>query len=205
MAAPEGTAYISEHVEFDDRGPVATGLFDCELRGEEDEWLGVYAEPPLELPEALAWGRSRAERVIVRIDNDFFSAGVADGSHPRLDESRQFTRRRPAGWGSLDLTEADPPISWHVLLQLDTRSAGLLATDGAPLAAGERWRDALNQLRTVAVVEIATIRGLGPIRTGGRLDGLRRRSGRRCAPRSVWLGSRVPSRHRCCGQGRRDR
>jgi hypothetical protein len=95
-------AYLSERHEFDERGPIATGLFDCEIRNLDEEYLGESAEQPLELPEAVAWGRARAAQVSVRIGNQFYSAGSLRGSGPPLPESLRLRRRRPTGWEFLD-------------------------------------------------------------------------------------------------------
>jgi hypothetical protein len=99
-------AYISERHEFDEQGPIATGLFDCEIRDLDEQWLGEYAEWPLELPDAVAWGRERAAQVSVRIGSEFYSAGSLRGSGPPLPDSLRVARRRPPGWEHLELEDA---------------------------------------------------------------------------------------------------
>jgi hypothetical protein len=96
-------AYISERHEFDEHGPVATGLFDCEIRNLEGEWLGEDTRLPMALPEAVAWGRERAAQVSVRIGDRFYAAGSLRGSGPALPESLRVQRRRPPGWEHLEL------------------------------------------------------------------------------------------------------
>lgn len=121
----ERVVYIDEAFVFDDRGPIASGLFHCEARAAPDDaWLGVYAESPLPLAEALVWGSSRADRVSVRIAGaGFYSAGPVAGEHPPLDESQVVVRRRAPEWEFLDRLESDPPISWDVVVEVDTPSA----------------------------------------------------------------------------------
>ena len=105
MSVLDRVAYLSERHEFDDRGPVATGLFDCEIRDLEGTWLGEDTQLPLELSEAVAWGRARAAQVSVRIGNQFYSAGSLRGSGPALPESLRLQRRRPPGWEHLDAAD----------------------------------------------------------------------------------------------------
>jgi len=173
MSARERVVYVTEHLEMDDRGPIATGLFDCEVRGLQDEWLGEYADPPLPFGEALAWARARADHVLVRLNGDFYSAGPTPFAvdrgrtpDPPLDESLQFTPRRLEGWEFVDLTDADPPISWDVVIGVDTRSAALLASEGTCTVLGERWLAALKQAPSLQVVQMTTSGADGRIRSG---------------------------------------
>jgi hypothetical protein len=173
MPARERVVYVTEHVEMDRRGPVATGLFDCEVRGLKDEWLGEYADPPLEFGEAIAWARARADRVLVRLGGVFYSAGrvpfAVDRGRtpdPPLDESLQFTRRRLEGWEFLDLTDADPPIVWDVVVEMDTRSAALLASGGTRTDLGERWLAALKQASSLRVVKMTKSGAHGRVNSG---------------------------------------
>jgi hypothetical protein len=173
MPAPERLVYVSEHLEMDRRGPVATGLFDCEVRGLKDEWLGEYADPPLEFGDALAWARARADRVSVRLGGYHHSAGrvpfAADRGptpDPPIDETLRFIRRRWEGWEFVDLTDADPPISWDVLVEVDTRSAALLAEGGTRTPLGERWLAAMEQGASVRVVQLTTTGADGRINSG---------------------------------------
>jgi hypothetical protein len=101
MSVLDRVAYLSERHEFDDRGPVATGLFDCEIRNLDGEWLGEDTQLPMQLTEAVAWGRARAAQVSVRIGNRFYSAGSLRGPGPTLPESLRLRRRRPPGWEHL--------------------------------------------------------------------------------------------------------
>jgi hypothetical protein len=173
MSARERLVYVSEHVEWEGRGPVATGLFDCELRGLRDEWLGEYPDPPLGFSEALAWARARADRVLVRLGGDYFSAGRVPFAldrgrtpDPPLDESLEFTRRRLEGWEFLDLTAADAPISWDVVIDVDTRSAALLATAGALTGLGKRWLAALRKSTSLQVVQMTKTGADGRVNSG---------------------------------------
>jgi hypothetical protein len=168
-------AYVTEDCDVDERGPMASGLFSCfvDRRAEEPppaEIAGQGAEG-LSLAEAVRWGRARADRVAVRIACEgCYSAGRVALPEPPLDESRQLCRRRPNGWEFLDRADADPPISWDVILEVDTRSAGRVATAGARTALGELWRTSLHRPPACRVVEM-TLTGadgrISPLGTDG--------------------------------------
>jgi hypothetical protein len=104
------TAFIAEEVEFDDRGPVAIGLFWGSVQTDAGGILDAI-DRDLSLAEAVRWGRTRADRVVVRVA----------GEEPYIDaghgERRELARRRPAGWEFLDRTSADPPILWDVIVE----------------------------------------------------------------------------------------
>ena len=164
MSASDRIVYIHEHFEFDRRGPIATGVFDCELRDADGELLGIYADPPLGYADALAWGRSRADRVSVRITgNGEYSAGRVAGADPPVDESAVFLRRRPPGWEFLDRTEDDPPILWDVIVDVGTRSASQIASDGRLTELGEHWLAALRS--ACEVIEVTKTGADGRIHT----------------------------------------
>ncbi|HYX87212.1 MAG TPA: hypothetical protein VE777_19760 [Gaiellales bacterium] len=62
----ERTAFIAEGVEFDARGPVATGLFSGSVQTDDGE-ISDAVYRGLSLAEAVRWCRERADRVVVRI------------------------------------------------------------------------------------------------------------------------------------------
>ena len=170
MSAFDRIVYIHEHFEFDRRGPIATGLFDCELRGQDGELLGVYADPPLGFADALLWGRRRADRVSVRITGDRdYSAGRVVGADPPVDESAVFSRRRPPGWEFLDRTESDPAIWWDVVVDVGTQSASQIASKGKLTELGERWLDALRSACEVLAITKAGADGRIHTQTDGKV------------------------------------
>jgi len=104
------TAFIAEEVEFDDRGPVAAGLFWGSVQTDAGGILDAI-DRDLSLAEAVRWGRTRADRVVVRV------AGEEPYTHAGHGEHRELDRRRPAGWEFLGRTSADPPILWDVIVE----------------------------------------------------------------------------------------
>src|SRR4051812_6268919 len=74
------------------------------------EFCGLAAE------EAIAWGRARASRVLVRLgDSDYYSAGTeTDPGEPLWppDDLLPLIRRRPQSERWKDRTEEDPAIEW---------------------------------------------------------------------------------------------
>ncbi|HEY3765931.1 MAG TPA: hypothetical protein VGL44_12310 [Gaiellales bacterium] len=167
-------AHLVEQCEVDGRGPVATGLFSCDLYWVGDEPLppDPVQSPPedlVPLDEAVAWGRAHSERVAVRIAcEDYFSAGAVPLPDPPVDESRVLGRRRPTGWEFLDRPDSEAPISWDVILDVDTRSAGMLATGGTRTDLGERWRAALEDSGPCGLVEMTDTGADGQIQAGDR-------------------------------------
>jgi hypothetical protein len=153
VVAADRIAYVVEHLDIDQRGPMATGLFDCEVRllvG--DEWLGEYSETPLPLTEALVWARSRANRVSVRIDDQFFSAGRVPVSHPPIDESLALEARRPVGWEFLDAGPAGPLTSWDVVVQIEEDRDSSESVNAPLRLYLERWCAALAEACEVTEV-----------------------------------------------------
>jgi hypothetical protein len=153
---------------MDERGAYLTALFGCRVYPPGEEWRDLRADG-LEWPEALAWCRERADRVTVRLDSDFYSAGRIPGPEPPVDETLRFERRRFPGWEFLDLTEADPPISWDVEVGVDPVSAREFATPAGLTAIGQGWCAALRSSRSCDVIWAASSlaadqvpQGLGP-------------------------------------------
>jgi hypothetical protein len=103
------TAFIAEEIEFDARGPVATGRFSVGIQTEVA--IVEACDDELSLAEAVRWGRERADQVVVRVSGE---EPYVDSGH---GEDRTLGRRRPAGWEFLDRTSSDPPIMWDVIVE----------------------------------------------------------------------------------------
>jgi hypothetical protein len=82
----------------------------------------------LEAEDAIAWGRARAAKVLIRTGDSgcYFSAGERN---PDPDEYPDWSpaglrleRRRPRGFEALDNTESDPPTLWYVRISADLPS-----------------------------------------------------------------------------------
>jgi len=108
----ELTAFIAEEVQFDERGPIATGRFLGNVQT-EDGAITDSIDRELSLAEAIRWARERVPRVVVRI------AGEEPTLDTAVDHTRTLRRRRPAGWEFLDRTSADPPILWDVIVEME--------------------------------------------------------------------------------------
>jgi hypothetical protein len=115
----DGTVFIAEDYDPEDFGTL-TGRFSAIWQGERG-----YRQGPegVSAEEAIAWGRSQADKVVIRLgDSDVeYSAGNRPpdrGPGKRLPvwpEGRVVPRRRLPGMEHLDLvTEA--PIEWTVRL-----------------------------------------------------------------------------------------
>ncbi|MBJ7520129.1 MAG: hypothetical protein JHC84_10570 [Solirubrobacteraceae bacterium] len=126
----DGTAWIAEDVgspdgdPFDEDGMFALARFDAHVESESlssgfrDGPSGVSAEA------AVAWARRHAARVIIRWfgPDGTMEASAGErpvGSLPRWDDDLQLVPRRIPGWEHLDRTDADPPISWEVMVRGD--------------------------------------------------------------------------------------
>jgi hypothetical protein len=107
----ERTAFIAEDVDFDERGPVATGLFSGSVQTDEGG-IEDAIDRDLALADAVRWGRERAGQVVVRI------AGEEPELDTAIDVSRELRRRRPAGWEFLDRKSTDRPIVWDVVVEM---------------------------------------------------------------------------------------
>jgi len=83
----EPTAFITDDLDFDERGPIATGLFSGSIQTEDGEILDAIDED-MSLAEAVRWARERTDKVVVRI------AGEEPCFDTELDTSRQLGRRR---------------------------------------------------------------------------------------------------------------
>jgi hypothetical protein len=130
-APADGVVWISEDIDYAEDGSYLTGRFYGHLdRGRvSDEF------EDLSLEEAVAWGRARAQRVLIRIGY---------GRHVPVDDADLTppVRRRTPDEEWKDRTEADPPIAWaaEVLLSPpdpEARQDGVVAAVAE--AAGARW------------------------------------------------------------------
>jgi hypothetical protein len=73
----------------------------------------------LDVGAAIAWGRQRAEAVLIRNGgSDYYSAGERNPDPERYPPwpppELDLKPRRPRGFEALDKTEADPPVLWDV-------------------------------------------------------------------------------------------
>jgi hypothetical protein len=91
----EPTAFITDDLEFDERGPIATGFFAGSVQTEDGGIIDAIDEE-MSLAEAIRWARERTDRVIVRI------AGEEPCLDTEVDTSRQLGRRRLARYQSRD-------------------------------------------------------------------------------------------------------
>jgi hypothetical protein len=74
--------------------------------------------------EAVAWGRARADVVLIRGgDSDYLSAGSRNPDPERWKDwppsGVEFERRRVRGFEALDSSEGDPPTRWDVRVKAD--------------------------------------------------------------------------------------
>lgn len=120
VAQKDGTVFIGE--DFDDEDPwVWPGRFSAHWEADDGSEF-VQGPKGVSLDEAIAWGRSRGDVVLVRPgDSDvYYSAGT---SHPTDDsddlpvwpERATVQRRRHPGMEHLDIS-ADQPLRWMVRL-----------------------------------------------------------------------------------------
>ena len=63
------TAFITDDLEFDERGPIATGFFGGSLQTEDGGILDAIDEQ-MSVAEAIRWARERTDNVIVRITGE---------------------------------------------------------------------------------------------------------------------------------------
>jgi len=158
ITAGDATAWrVGRHVRKDQRMRDVVFIAEDEDPGEDGWYLtgrfsgyldtGRMADSfeDLELEEAIAWGRARAERVLVRIGY---------GRHvPAADVAGvAVARRRTPDEAWKDRTEADPPIPWDADVLLSPPDpfadssdvvAGLAGRLGVPWDASELegWRE----------------------------------------------------------------
>jgi hypothetical protein len=123
----ERTVWIAEEDDFDYElgGFVCLGTFGASVQT-EDELVEYVERLPLEA--ALAWGRERAARVLIRYyDSDYFSAGdepVAGAPAWPPAVVPEFVRRRVPEDAWKDRMETDPPIAWRVEVRLEPPRLG---------------------------------------------------------------------------------
>jgi hypothetical protein len=113
-----GRVWIAEDFDREEFG-FLTGLFSAHWEGPDDQRKQGPRSVPVE--EALAWGRGRADVVLIRSgESNYFSAGVRQPEGEKLPEwpaDARFSRRRAPSAAYLDRTSADDPILWQVSLQ----------------------------------------------------------------------------------------
>ncbi len=126
----DGTAWIAEDVgslngdPFDEDGMFALARFDAHVESASLA-SGVRQGPSgVSAADAIAWARRHAARVIIRwfgpVGTEHASAGAQPvGSLPQWDDNLQLVPRRIPGWEHLDRTDADPAISWEVVVRGD--------------------------------------------------------------------------------------
>lgn len=115
-----GTVFVGE--DFDDVDPLVwSGRFSAHWEAEDGREF-VDGPQGVSLDEAIAWGRSRADVVLVRLGDSevHHSAGTrqprGDGEElPVWPESATVQRRRRPGMEHLDIS-ADEPLRWIVRL-----------------------------------------------------------------------------------------
>jgi hypothetical protein len=81
------TAFITDDLDFDDLGPIATGRFSGSVQADDGGILDAIDEA-MSLAEAIRWARERTDKVIVRI------AGEEPCLDTEVDLSRELGRRR---------------------------------------------------------------------------------------------------------------
>ena len=107
----EATAFITDDLDFDELGPIATGFFSGSVQT-DDAGIVDAVDEEMSLAEAIRWARERTDRVVVRI------AGEEPCFDTEVDVTRRLGRRRPTGWEFLDRTSTDPPILWDVIVEM---------------------------------------------------------------------------------------
>jgi hypothetical protein len=122
----EGTVWIAEDHDGAD-SLLLTGRFSGYL--ERDGRLKDRFED-LEAEDAIAWGRARAAKVLIRTGDSgcYFSAGERNSDPHEYPEwstaGLRLERRRPRGFEALDNTESDPPTLWDVRISADLPNQG---------------------------------------------------------------------------------
>lgn len=117
----DGTVWIAEDVDSVD-SLLLTGRFSGYL--DRDRRLKDRFED-LEAEDAIAWGRARAAKVLIRTGDSgcYFSAGERNPDPHEYPEwspaDLRLERRRPRGFEALDNNESDPPTLWDVRISAD--------------------------------------------------------------------------------------
>jgi hypothetical protein len=127
--------YIAELEDFEGSS-ILTGRFRAHVES-EDDGLGEEIED-VSADEAIAWGRERADVVLIRTgDSDYYSAGA---ENPDLDDLPEWPpadlrleRRRARGFEAMDNHEDDPPVLWDVRVSAEV----------SKLSRAKPFRDAL--------------------------------------------------------------
>ena len=117
----DGTVWIAEDLDSTDSLLLA-GRFSGYLERDgrpKDRFEDLEAE------DAIAWGRARAAKVLIRTGDSgcYFSAGERNPDPREYPEwaatGLRLERRRPGGFEALDNTESDPPTLWDVRLSAE--------------------------------------------------------------------------------------
>ena len=117
----DGTVWIAEDLDSTDSLLLA-GRFSGYL--ERDGRPNDRFED-LEAEDAIAWGRARAAKVLIRTGDSgcYFSAGERNPDpreYPKWSATGlRLERRRPGGFEALDNTESDPATFWDVRLSAE--------------------------------------------------------------------------------------
>lgn len=128
----DGTAWIAEDTGAPNGDPWGDGMFALarfDAHVESSSLASGFRVGPSGVPaqEAVAWARRHAARVIIRWfgPEGTMEASAGErpvGSLPRWDDDLQLVPRRIPGWEHLDRTDADPAISWEVMVRADAFS-----------------------------------------------------------------------------------
>ena len=117
----EATVYVSEDFDLDSKTLTTwwTGRFSCSLQGPGD----LFEEGPSDvtIEKAISWGRTKADRILVRIgDGDHYSAGAVPFEDSTVEPwpvvGITVERRVWQGQEHLLRSESDPPIWWDVIV-----------------------------------------------------------------------------------------
>lgn len=114
----DGTVWIAEDIDPEDPMLLTgrfSGYLDRDDRAEE-EFDDLTAD------DAIAWGRARADVVLIRAgDTDYFCAGEINPDPEEVGlwppAGIRLERRRFPGFEALDRLASDPPVLWEVRVQ----------------------------------------------------------------------------------------
>jgi hypothetical protein len=152
-------AWVVEEVAEEELGPVATGLFllfiEPWLPDEEWAWTPPIPDRPVGLAAAVALGRQRASRVVVRIaGSGDQSAGEIPVEGAPLPDDLTLVRRRHPDWEFLDRPENAPVIEWDVVIKA-TRGETHNVWDTSDEAQRRRWWKALGTSPACERIELS--------------------------------------------------
>jgi hypothetical protein len=122
-----GIVHVSEELEGSYWSGYFTAFHDLGNR------VGDSTDEALELEQALAWARERADRIMLRIGDEYVP----------VEAAKPVVRRRIESERWRDRTDADPPIAWTVTATLVVPyevARGVADALLAPLAAAaDEW------------------------------------------------------------------